>query len=140
MTGAKGNEPLVGSRMQQACSHRAEQAVELVRNQEDGTRGGPWQGHPEGSLGCWEWTHGWSFDSRGEVAKVTRGGPATDPREKGTLKRAPRQGGEPMNDLPRSDSASNSQADPEGRAGDGERSGGVSGRPTTDHALRRFTF
>jgi hypothetical protein len=33
----KGSEPLVGSGMQQAHNHRAEQTVEMVRNHEGGT-------------------------------------------------------------------------------------------------------
>jgi len=51
---AKGSEPLVGSEMQQARSPRVEEAVKVVRNHEDGTRAGPWQGQPEGGLGRWE--------------------------------------------------------------------------------------
>lgn len=140
VSGAKGSEPLVGSEMQQARGHRAEQAVEMVRNHVGGTGGSLWQGSPEGSLGCWEWTHGRYIDSKGAVAKVTRGGPETGPRERGTLKRTPRHGGEPANDLPRSESASKLQASPEGQTGDGESSRGTSGRPSTDHAVRRFTF
>ena len=81
--------------MQQARSPRVEEAVKVVRNHEGGTRAGPWQGQPEGGLGRWEWTHGWLFGSRGEVAKFTRGDPETGQREKGTLKETPRYGGKP---------------------------------------------
>lgn len=70
-TARRGNpmNPRVGSRMQQACELSVEQAVEVVQNHEDGTRGGLGSLTPKAprsavSLsrevrsghGRWEWT------------------------------------------------------------------------------------
>jgi len=58
-TGGNVVDPMVGSGMQQARAVVEEEAVEVVRNHEDGTRLGGGTSSPKESgsdVGLWEWT------------------------------------------------------------------------------------
>jgi hypothetical protein len=120
---------LAGSGMQQAHDTQREQAVEVVRNHEGGTRPGAWQCSAEGSLGSREWTTGVHVGGRAESGRSPREegvSPARRESSEGEAKcRRPvkrsteRLGRAEQGQTPKADLVT------------GERSWGEGGRPTT---------
>jgi hypothetical protein len=72
-------DPRVGSGMQQAREPRAEEAVEVVRNHEDGTRSGRWNLTDRSTTGIvvWEWTLEVMSMEGNVVQRPARAGPWT---------------------------------------------------------------
>jgi hypothetical protein len=74
-TGGNATNPRIGSGMKQAREREEEQAVEVVRNHEDGTREGV-ATLSEGRESGWEWTLGVTSMEGRSLDNPRRGNPA----------------------------------------------------------------